>query len=264
MSFVKLGDLNFYYEVFGSGTPLILISGLSCDSSHWNLIRDVLVEKFQVIFIDNRSVGRTDVPDQYYTISDMAGDVVGLLHHLGINKASFIGHSMGGAIAQTIAYKYPSIINKLIISNSFIKIKQRSLIFMRNLAKMYFENYPLNVTVSVNAPWIFSDEYLNQPNVIDDMINYLKSYPYPQSAKGFSQQVEAISQFNSQDWVNKITVPTLVIAGEEDYLTPLENSKIINSQIINSKLIIQPGAHVPMIEIPQQYVSDILAFLIAN
>ncbi len=261
MSFVKLDNLNFYYEVAGNGTPLVLIAGLSCDSSHWNLIKNILAQQFEVICLDNRSVGRSQTPTSGYTISDMALDVVKLLNHLGIEKAHILGHSMGGAIAQTIAYKNPQLVNKLIISNSFVQIKCRSLIFLENLAKMYLNNFSLEETVPINAPWVFSDQYLNQKNIIDELINSGKSYLYQQTAQGFKQQVEAIAKFNSTDWINQIIAPTLIIAGKNDYLTPSDDSEYMHKNINNSQLIIQPGAHVPMFEIAEQFLNDILPFL---
>lgn len=264
MSSVKLDNLNFYYEISGSGTPLVLISGLSCDSSHWNLIKNMLEQQFEVICLDNRSVGRTQTPTSSYTISDMALDVVKLLNHLGVEKTHILGHSMGGAIAQTIAYENPQLIDKLIISNSFVKIKRRSLIFMENLAKMYLNNFPLEETVPINAPWVFSDQYLNQTNIIDELINFGKTYLQQQPAKGFKQQVEAIAKFNSTDWVNQIINPTLIIAGKNDYLTPLDDSEYMHENINNSQLITQPGAHVPMLEIPERFIKNILPFLLHN
>jgi pimeloyl-ACP methyl ester carboxylesterase len=75
------------------------------------------------------------------------------------------------------------------------------------------------------------------------------------------QQVAAVSQFNSQDWVSSINVPTLIIAGVEDFLTPVADSEYMHSQIHHSRLIIQAGAHVPMVEIPDIYVKEISDFL---
>lgn len=261
MSFVKLDNLNFYYEVTGSGVPIVLISGLSCDSSHWGLIKNLLAQQFMVVCIDNRSAGRTQIPTSSYSINDMALDVVKLLDYLGITKAHILGHSMGGAIAQTIAYSNPQLINKLIISNSFVKIKRRSLMFMENLAKMYLNNIPLEYTVPVNAPWVFSDEFLSQNDVIDDLISFSKAYLYPQSAQGYKQQVEAIAVFNSTNWINQIIAPTLIIAGQHDYLTPFDDSEYMHKNIKNSQFIIQPGGHVPMVEISDRFLSDVLHFL---
>lgn len=261
MSIVKLNNLNFYYEITGHGAPLVLIAGLSSDVSHWDLVRENLAKQFQVICLDNRSVGRTQIPDSSFTIRDMAQDVVNLLNYLGLEKSHILGHSMGGAIAQTIAYENPQLINKLIISNSFVKIKRRSIMFMEHLTQMYLNNFPFEQTIPINAPWIFSDQYLSKENIIEDLVNLSKSYLYKQSASGFKQQVEAIAQFNSTDWIEHIIAPTLIIAGKEDYLTPLDDSIYMHKKITNSQLLIHSGAHIPMAEIAEEFFNDVFIFL---
>ncbi len=263
MAKVTLNDLQFYYEISGSGDEaLVLIAGLSCDNSHWNLVKEKLAKHYTLICPDNRGVGRTEVPEGNFTISDMASDVAQLLNYLNINKANVVGHSMGGAIAQAIAYEFPEIVNKLVISNSFCKFKTRSLIFMNTLASMYLNNLPLEKTVPVNVPWVFSNQFLSQENIIDNMIEIKKAYPYCQSPRGFALQLAAITEFNSLGWVGKIKSPTLIIAGEEDYLTPVDDSKYMHSVIQNSKFILNRGAHVPMIETSEEFTQEILTFLI--
>jgi pimeloyl-ACP methyl ester carboxylesterase len=71
MPLIQLNDLNFYYEVEGEGFPLVLIAGLSCDISNWVFTKPLLVKNFQVITIDNRGVGRTQIPSDPYTIDQM-------------------------------------------------------------------------------------------------------------------------------------------------------------------------------------------------
>lgn len=262
MPSTNINNLAFYYEIHGEGFPLVLISGLSCDSTHWELVRGALAAKFKVISFDNRSVGRTQDAEKDYKILDMAKDVVNLLQYLKIDSAHIIGHSMGGAIAQTIAHQFPNYVNKLIISNSLTKFSPHSKIWANLMAEQYRKNAPVYDTVSITAPWVFSDTYLEQENAIQGLVGFALSHPYPQSAKGFAQQVTALNQFDSGSWLNQIDKPTLVIAGEDDYLTPLKGSTFIHQQIANSKLIVKEGAHVPMIEMPDEYVKDVLQFLL--
>lgn len=262
MSMTKLNNLDFYYEVSGDGKiPLVLIAGLSCDSSHWTLVKDEFNKHFKVICIDNRSVGRSQVPNTAFTLNDMASDVIELLNYLHINEAHILGHSMGGAIAQIIGHKYHKMVKKLVISNSLVKIKPRTLLFMKTLSKMYFDKYPTEITFPMNAPWVFSDSLVAQAGMIDTLLTLIKEYPYPQSALGYSQQVDAIEQFDSATWVDEITTSTLIIAGSEDYLTPIDDSQLMHKAISGSKLIVKPGAHIPMLESPTEFVNDVLDFL---
>jgi len=257
----KINNLNFCYEVEGEGFPIVLLAGLSCDISNWVLTKPLLVKNFQVITIDNRSVGRSDVPADSYTIHEMGKDVVCLLDYLHISKAHFLGHSMGGSIAQTIAFQWPQYIERLIISNSFAKIAPRSLFWMEHCAALYDANKTPEETMPVVAPWVFSDNFFTDPKKMDEAIALQKSYPYAQSARGFRQQVEALAAFDSRSWIHELSLPTCIIAGKEDILTPLEGSLYLHEQIKNSQLIVQEGAHVPVLEISEAYVDVVEQFL---
>ena len=124
----RSGNLNIYYEQWGSRAdpPLVLIHGLSCQIIHWpQPFIDALTDAgLRVIAPDNRDIGLSDRVDEPapdlldvlndpaahpfpYTLSDMAGDVVGLLNHLGQAGAHIVGLSMGGMIAQTMAIEHP-------------------------------------------------------------------------------------------------------------------------------------------------------------
>ncbi|MCY4564070.1 MAG: alpha/beta hydrolase [Gammaproteobacteria bacterium] len=124
----RSGNLNIHYEQWGSRAdpPLVLIHGLSCQIIHWpQPFIDALTDAgLRVIAPDNRDIGLSDRVDEPapdlldvlndpaahpcpYTLSDMAGDVVGLLNHLGQAGAHIVGLSMGGMIAQTMAIEHP-------------------------------------------------------------------------------------------------------------------------------------------------------------
>lgn len=261
MPLIQLNDLNFYYEIEGEGFPLVLIAGLSCDISNWVFTKPLLMKNFQVITIDNRGAGRTQIPSDPYTIAQMGEDVIALLDYLHISKAHFLGHSMGGAVAQTIALQAPHYIERLIISNSFAKIAPRSLFWMEHCAALYDAKKTPEETMPVVAPWVFSDNFFRDPLRMEQAIALRKNYPYPQSAHGFAQQVAALAAFDSRAWVHKLSLPTCIIAGKEDILTPLEGSLYLHEQIKNSQLMIQEGAHVPVLEMPDRYVDVVEKFL---
>lgn len=258
---VKLNELDFYYEVEGKGPPLVLIAGLSADSSRWSLVKPLLAKHFQVITVDNRGVGRTAVPADFYTIEEMGEDVIRLLQHLNLSKVHLLGHSMGGAIAQTIAHRYPQYLDRLIISNSFVKITPRALFWMRHCAQLYETQKSFEETIPVVAPWVFSNEFFTDPQKMEGLLAWRKKYPYPQSPKGFRQQVEAIASFDSRAWVHEICIPTCIIAGKEDILTPMEGSEYLHEHIQHSHFVLHEGAHMPMMELPGKYVEVIKNFL---
>ena len=98
-----VNGIKIYYEEQGTGEPLILINGLAFPMDLWFAQIRELSKDFRVIALDNRGIGRSDHPDEEYSIAMMASDAVGLLQSLGIAKAHVVGLSMGGFIAQEIA-----------------------------------------------------------------------------------------------------------------------------------------------------------------
>ncbi len=136
MARARVGAVELEYEVRGTGVPLVLVMGIGAQLVFWEdeLVERFVARGFQVIRFDHRDIGlstRLDhlpVPrpgrtvlralarlsvDAPYTLSDMAGDVIGLLDHLGIDRAHVVGVSMGGMIAQHLAIEHPRRIHSL-------------------------------------------------------------------------------------------------------------------------------------------------------
>jgi 3-oxoadipate enol-lactonase len=106
MPYVRVNDIQVYYELQGDGEPLALIVGLGTGISEWDVIIRWLANKYQVLAFDNRGAGRTDKPDIPYSIEMMAEDTAGLIQALGIKQARVLGISMEGRIALQTAIRF--------------------------------------------------------------------------------------------------------------------------------------------------------------
>src|SRR5579862_3541680 len=104
-----------YYELAGAGPPLVLIGGLGVDISECGQLIDALSTRYRVLAFDNRGAGRTDKPDEPYTVRQMAADTAGLMQVLGIERAHVLGMSLGGRIALDVALEYPQRVRTLIL-----------------------------------------------------------------------------------------------------------------------------------------------------
>ncbi|MEH1862761.1 MAG: alpha/beta hydrolase [Nostoc sp.] len=115
---IQVGDISIYYEIKGSGYPLLMVMGFSFSLLDWgDVFPDELAKHYQVILFDNRDSGRTKSQStDNYTTADMANDAAGLLNALGIAQAHVLGFSMGGMIAQQFALRHPTKLNKLILA----------------------------------------------------------------------------------------------------------------------------------------------------
>src|SRR5580700_1765938 len=106
---------KIYWDEQGQGTPVLLIMGLGYPSQMWYRMRPLLVEHYRTIALDNRGVGRSDIPPGPYPIAVMAADAAAVLDAAGVDNAHVYGISMGGMIAQEFALQYPKRVRSLIL-----------------------------------------------------------------------------------------------------------------------------------------------------
>src|SRR6202046_2501706 len=108
MTYASVNGLKLYYEVHGSGRPLVLLhGGLMTIGLTFGPLLEPLAAGRQVIAVELQGHGHTDDPDRAVTIEALAGDVIALLDHLGVAEADFFGFSLGGLVAYTVAFSAP-------------------------------------------------------------------------------------------------------------------------------------------------------------
>lgn len=119
MPFLKLNELNLYYETFGEaqpgGIPIVLIHGSTDTGAGWGLVPTLLAQKFFIIVPDCRGHGRSSNPQQTYSFSEMAADTAGLVRALGFERAHIIGHSNGGNVALLTLMEHPDVVQTAVI-----------------------------------------------------------------------------------------------------------------------------------------------------
>ena len=265
----KVNDIEIEYETFGepSSKPLLLIMGLGAQMINWDEeFCEKLVERgFYVIRFDNRDVGlstkfeEAGEPDLMklfmsvqkgekieapYTLEDMADDAVGLLDVLNVDKAHICGRSMGGMIAQIIAYRHPKRILSLIsISSStgnpdLPRPKPEAMQVLVNPIpterEAIIENGVNRMRIIHGSGFPFDEERARK----------LVGNSFDRSAygQGFGRQLSAvIASGNRKPALASITVPTLVIHGGDDPLVPLEGGRDTAEAIPGSELLIIEG-----------------------
>ena len=117
MTYASVNALNMYYEVHGSGRPLVLLhGGISNIETDFGLLLPALAKDRQVIAIEQQAHGRTADVDRPLSISQMAGDTVALLRQIGLENADFFGYSMGAAIALQITIEHPEMVGKAVLA----------------------------------------------------------------------------------------------------------------------------------------------------
>jgi pimeloyl-ACP methyl ester carboxylesterase len=270
MAQIKANGLTLEYEDHGDpgDPPLLLVMGLGAQLTLWPIeLVEALVERgFRVIRYDNRDIGlshkmegakapgmvrhillrriglRPRVP---YTLADMAGDAVGLLDALSIDKAHIVGASMGGMIAQHIAFTYPKRVLSLtsIMSttgNPKLPPAQKAALDVltkrpKSMAEDVLVEHGMKIGRTIGSPgYPADDERLRATTTL----NLRRSF-YP---AGMPRQLAAIIDDGCRrERLRGITVPTLVIHGEADPLVPLAAGQDTAAHIPGSRLKAIPG-----------------------
>ncbi len=252
MPHIKLKDANFYYELHGSGYPLILISGYTCDHLVWMPILESLSKKFQVLLFDNRGVGQTTDDNLPLSAELMAQDVISLADHLNLQKPHIIGQSMGGTIAQCVASEYPDKIGKLAILTSVAKWRRAMLDGLKSTLTMRKNNISFDLIFEVLMPWIFGEAFLSDKAGIATFKELMLANPYPQSLEDQIRQFQVLENFDGREQLKKITAETLVVHGMQDIITLLDESAYLVEHIPQAEFASVDAAHAVVLEAPQE------------
>jgi 3-oxoadipate enol-lactonase len=259
----KINGITIDYMVEGQGEPLIMIIGLGSDQSNWRLQTVLFKKYYRTITFDNRGAGKSEKPTKPYTINIMAEDTIGLMDHLGIEKAHLLGVSMGGMIAQELAINHPERVDKLVLGCTFARRNGTS-------------GFSSEVSQALEAYDRSSHDVLSLRklvNIIIDLTFNKRSYrvlalPLMKAAirssalDGFVEQLEAVLTYDAADRLGKIKAPTLVITGTEDRIIKPVSSEVIASLVPKAKLVkVKAGSHGFSGEMSSEFNREVLAFL---
>jgi pimeloyl-ACP methyl ester carboxylesterase len=258
---IQLHGIDLFYDIKGTGEPLLFISGFLCDHSYWSLLMPSLTAQYQVIRFDNRGMGRSSAPDSPYSILDMAHDTAALLEHLGIDQVHVAGHSMGGQIAQELALTYPQTVKSLILLASLAKGDERFHSIIQSWGDLA-QKVDMTLFQQLIFPWMFSDNFYAMPEMIEQLIEWAVYYPFAPQVHSIYHQSRAILDGDTTNRLHNILCPTFVLAGKQDILTPVKFSQQLAAGIPGAKLsFIDGGSHGFIIESPKIVATAILNFL---
>lgn len=267
---IGANGITLEYEDFGdkAAPPLLLVMGLGAQLTLWPIeLVEALVERgFRVIRYDNRDIGLSHKmegakapgmvrhilmkrlglnPRVPYTLADMAADGVGLLDALGIDKAHIVGASMGGMIAQHIAFSHPERVLTLtsIMSttgNPKLPAAQKQALDVltkrpASMAETVLVEHGIKIGRTIGSPGYPADEEWLRANVTRD---FRRSF-YP---AGMPRQLAAIiADGDRRGRLSRVRAPTLVIHGEGDPLVPVEGGRDTAAHIPDARLKTIPG-----------------------
>jgi pimeloyl-ACP methyl ester carboxylesterase len=236
--------------------------GLRRNTEWWYLQIPTLSKYFKVLTFDNRGAGRSDKPKMDYSIRLFADDTAGLIESLGMKKPHILGLSMGGYIAQELAINYPDIVKSLILACTGPG-GERAVLMSPERLKKFTANEgltPQQILIK-DMDIYFSDKFVTKhPEKIMEFVEISLRYYQPPDA--FMRQFAACLKHDTLKRLQRITVPTLILAGDDDPLVPPENSEILKELIPHAELILFPSKrHCFFIEEAEQFNQKVISFL---
>jgi 3-oxoadipate enol-lactonase len=253
MTYVRAADgTRIHYQVTGRpGAPAILfIQGLGADKHGWDLQRLGTAARYRSVAFDNRGAGRSDKPHGQYSLEQMADDAIAVLDHAGIDTAHVVGASMGGAISQILAVKYPERLRSVTLACTAARNhpwREELLASWRDAAL----DRGIGAMGHEAARWVIGPRSFRR---LLPAIGWLGPLALGRPAHAFAAQVDAILQVHEIDptlleRLGEITFPALVLVGNQDILTPRGDSEELAARIPTAELVVISGAaHGFMIE----------------
>ena len=265
MPFQTINGIQIYYEEHGKGFPVLLIQGLGYPSGMWFLQIPEFSRCFRTIVFDNRGVGKTDRPDEEYTVALMASDAAELLRALEITRAHVVGVSLGGYIAQDLALTHPDLIDCLVLMSTscggpqYLELTKDLWQEVAALAGLpAAEIFRRGMVLAINQRFV-----LHHPDLIDRSVAIRLENIQPFYA--FKHQSDAAMNFDSRARAQMIHHPTLILAGSQDRVMPLSLTQELAQKISRSRLEIFPEAgHLLFLEEAQAINQMIIEFLLGN
>lgn len=238
MPIAKNGDIDVFYEITGSGDPLVLIMGLGADHTVWEKHLAAYEENFSCLAIDNRGVGRSSKPDDVYSTAEMADDVASVMDHAGISRAHVAGISMGGAIAQELALRHPDRVRSIVMTASWARLPPFSAKVFEHFKAVRAHCRTVDFQLCVQL-WIWGPDWFSaEAEALASARRDAERNPAPQPQYAFERQVDACVAHNTFDRLPALRAPTLITAGELDIFTPLALSEAMHKAIAGSELVV--------------------------
>ena len=256
-----------YYEVHGSGQPVVLISGTGADVRQNPKRGQGLLERnFEVLMYDQRGLGRTSKPDVACSMTDYADECVTLMDWMGWDRAHVVGVSFGGMVAQHVAIRHPHRVDRLVLACTSSGGDGGSSFDLRTVTGL-----PIKERNRVVLPIMDRRNDLDtDPPTLAPMFDVLLSTTYngrlplnaddPDWKVGARRQLEARAGHDAWDRLPDITAPTLVIGGHHDGQAPVENQKNLADRIPGAELQLFDGGHLFLLQDRTAW-SAVVAFL---
>lgn len=263
------------FRVAGSGPTLLLIHGIGDNSTTWHSVHSKLAQRFTVIAPDLLGHGQSDKPRADYSVAAYANGMRDLLSVLDIEKATVVGHSLGGGVAMQFAYQFPQLVERLILIGAGgvtkdVNIALRLASLPLGGEALALLRLPMVLPVLQVAGRalgaIFGSTGLGRD--IPDALRILTDLPEPTASSAFTRTLRSVV-----DWRGQVvtmldrcylteSVPVQLIWGDQDAVIPVSHARMAHSAMPGSRLeVFARSGHFPFHDDPDRFVEVVERFI---
>lgn len=256
----KANGIEMNYRLEGEGEEtVVLVNGLADDLESWAFqMDDLTAAGYRVLRFDNRGVGLTDKPEGPYTTRLLADDAKALVDALGIDDFHMVGVSMGGMVAQEYALAFGGDLRSLVLACTYAAPGP----FCSRMFSMWAD-----LALEMGVPFVMRDvalwaltvPFFEDREELKEFEAELASLTMPTEA--YLAQLAAIRTHDATGQLGGVSVPTLVLAGEDDILIPVSLSRRPHEAVPGSEWATTEGGHACLWEHPEPFNRAVLRFL---
>lgn len=261
MPIASVNGIDIDYLIEGDGPEtIVMVNGLADEKESWGYqTPDLLAAGYRVLTFDNRGVGKSSMPPGPYTTRLFAQDTKALVDSLGLSGFHMVGTSMGGMIAQEYAIAHPGDLKSVTFSSTYAAPGP----FCGRMFALWADTAPVMGVATVMRDvtlWAFTVPFFEtRGEELAEFEAAMASIAQPLDA--YLSQLSSIRTHDTTGRIGAIRVPTMVIAGEEDILIPVELSRRLHAAIPGAEWRTTPGGHASIWEHPGPFNQAVLEFI---
>jgi len=263
------------FRVAGSGSALLLIHGVGCNSKSWEPVHAKLAQRFTVIAPDLLGHGESDKPHADYSLPAFANGMRDLLAVLGIDRVTVVGHSFGGGVAMQFAYQYPELVERIVLVNAGGVSKDVSLALRLAAMPMGAEALAMlrapGVMPAIRGFGRAVGAVLGSTRLgrdVTDVVEMLEGFQDPAGLAAFARTLRSVVDASGQ-YVTMLdrsylvqSVPVQIIWGEDDLIIPVDHAHTAHAAIPGSRMeIFEDSGHMPFHDHPDRFVEVVERFI---
>lgn len=249
---LSFNGLQVNYKTAGTGPAILILHGWGRGSDSYITVQEqIALAGFQVVVPDLPGFGKTNPPQTVWGVDDYTDFVFQFARVLGLQTFVLLGHSFGGQVALKVAVLHPELVQSLILYGAAVirrnpSLKTRIVRYIAKAGNMMFFVWPLSMIQGIARKALY--------RILGN-----KDERY---SKGIMKQVrEKILRQDLSAFLEKVKVPTFIIWGDKDVMTPVQDAYILKERIQDSFLEVIPNAgHRVHQEAPEQFVRHIVHF----